>query len=132
MQPNHKCRQLRVGCSGWQYRHWRGDFYPAELPQSRWFSHYALTFDTVEINNSFYRLPDGGDIRQVARAGAARLPLRRQGEPVPHAHEEAQGSGGAARRVSSRTPGTSGGTSARSSTSFRRASRSTWNGSSIS
>jgi uncharacterized protein YecE (DUF72 family) len=49
--------QLRVGCSGWQYKHWRGDFYPAELPTSRWFDHYARTFDTVEINNSFYRLP---------------------------------------------------------------------------
>ena len=50
-------RTIRVGCSGWQYKHWRGDFYPAELPMSRWFAHYALTFDTVEINNSFYRLP---------------------------------------------------------------------------
>jgi uncharacterized protein YecE (DUF72 family) len=48
---------VRIGCSGWQYQHWRGDFYPAELPQSRWFSYYARTFDTVEINNSFYRLP---------------------------------------------------------------------------
>jgi uncharacterized protein YecE (DUF72 family) len=50
-------KTVRVGCSGWQYTHWRGDFYPAELPQSRWVAHYALTFDTVEINNSFYRLP---------------------------------------------------------------------------
>ena len=50
-------RTIRVGCSGWQYTHWRGEFYPAELPTSRWFAHYALTFDTVEINNSFYRLP---------------------------------------------------------------------------
>ena len=48
---------IRIGCSGWQYKHWRGDFYPAELPTSRWFAHYALSFDTVEINNSFYRLP---------------------------------------------------------------------------
>ena len=48
---------LRVGCSGWQYRGWAGDFYPADLPQTRWFEHYARTFDTVEINNSFYRLP---------------------------------------------------------------------------
>src|SRR5919112_3159466 len=51
-------RQIRIGCSGWQYKHWRGDFYPHDLPQSRWFAHYALTFDTVEINNSFYRLPE--------------------------------------------------------------------------
>jgi len=50
-------RNVRIGCSGWQYKHWRGDFYPAELPTSRWFAHYALSFDTVEINNSFYRLP---------------------------------------------------------------------------
>ncbi len=50
--------EIRVGCSGWQYRHWRGGFYPAELPARRWFEHYAATFDTVEINNTFYRLPD--------------------------------------------------------------------------
>jgi uncharacterized protein YecE (DUF72 family) len=50
-------QQIRVGCSGWQYKHWRADFYPAEIPQTRWFPHYALHFDTVEINNSFYRLP---------------------------------------------------------------------------
>jgi uncharacterized protein YecE (DUF72 family) len=49
---------VRVGCSGWQYRHWRGDFYPSSLPQARWFEYYAGCFDTVEINNSFYRLPD--------------------------------------------------------------------------
>jgi uncharacterized protein YecE (DUF72 family) len=50
--------EVHVGCSGWQYKHWQGDFYPAELPQTRWFAHYALFFDTVEINNSFYRLPE--------------------------------------------------------------------------
>jgi uncharacterized protein YecE (DUF72 family) len=50
--------RLRVGCSGWQYRHWRGDFYPRDLPQSRWLDHYATVFDTVEVNNSFYRLPE--------------------------------------------------------------------------
>ena len=47
-----------VGCSGWQYRHWRGVFYPATLPASRWLEHYTQHFDTVEINNSFYRLPE--------------------------------------------------------------------------
>ncbi len=52
-----KLDRIRVGCSGWQYKHWRGDFYPAELPTGRWFEHYGRTFDTVEINNSFYRWP---------------------------------------------------------------------------
>jgi uncharacterized protein YecE (DUF72 family) len=50
-------QQIRIGCSGWQYKHWGADFYPAGLAQSRWFAHYAINFDTVEINNSFYRLP---------------------------------------------------------------------------
>jgi uncharacterized protein YecE (DUF72 family) len=49
--------QIRIGCSGWNYRHWRERFYPKELPQKRWFEFYAEHFDTVEINNSFYRLP---------------------------------------------------------------------------
>jgi len=46
-----------VGTSGWHYDHWRGDFYPADLPRPRWLEHYAKTFDTVELNASFYRLP---------------------------------------------------------------------------
>lgn len=50
--------QVRVGCSGWNYKHWRKTFYPEGLPQSRWFQFYAAQFDTVEINNSFYRLPN--------------------------------------------------------------------------
>jgi uncharacterized protein YecE (DUF72 family) len=53
-----KLGAARIGCSGWQYRHWRGGFYPPELPVSRWFEHYASVFDTVEINNTFYRLPE--------------------------------------------------------------------------
>lgn len=47
----------RVGCSGWVYKHWRGTVYPEKLPQRRWFEHYASLFDSVEINNTFYRLP---------------------------------------------------------------------------
>ncbi|HEU5251102.1 MAG TPA: DUF72 domain-containing protein, partial [Thermoanaerobaculia bacterium] len=50
--------RLRVGCSGWLYRHWRGNFYPPDLPQKLWFDHYASVFDTVEVNNTFYRLPE--------------------------------------------------------------------------
>lgn len=49
--------ECRFGTSGWVYPHWRGVFYPASLPQSGWYGHYAQQFDTVEINYSFYRLP---------------------------------------------------------------------------
>jgi uncharacterized protein YecE (DUF72 family) len=48
---------VRIGCSGWNYRDWRGPVYPEQLPARRWFEHYATLFDTVEINNTFYRLP---------------------------------------------------------------------------
>lgn len=46
-----------VGCSGWSYAHWRGEVYPSELPERRWFDHYASMFPTVELNATFYRLP---------------------------------------------------------------------------
>jgi uncharacterized protein YecE (DUF72 family) len=48
---------IRIGCSGWNYRHWRGPFYPEKLAMKRWFDHYASVFDTVELNTSFYHLP---------------------------------------------------------------------------
>jgi uncharacterized protein YecE (DUF72 family) len=48
---------IHVGTSGWQYRDWRGRFYPEPLPQSKWLEHYVTEFPTVELNNSFYRLP---------------------------------------------------------------------------
>ena len=48
---------LRIGTSGWHYKHWRGPFYPEKFSASRMLEYYVEHFDTVEINNSFYRLP---------------------------------------------------------------------------
>ena len=48
---------MRIGTSGWVYKHWRGLFYPADLPATRWLEFYSARFDTVELNNSFYRQP---------------------------------------------------------------------------
>ncbi|MGB2952908.1 MAG: DUF72 domain-containing protein, partial [Gaiellaceae bacterium] len=51
-------KRVRIGCSGWNYKHWRdGVFYPPRLPQRLWLSYYAERFDTIEINSTFYRLP---------------------------------------------------------------------------
>ncbi len=50
-------KPVRIGCSGWNYKDWRGLFYPDGLAQSRWLEHYATVFDTVEVNATFYRLP---------------------------------------------------------------------------
>ena len=57
MQAQNISQAIRIGCSGWVYKHWRGLFYPDGLPQKRWFERYAEVFDTVEINASFYRVP---------------------------------------------------------------------------
>lgn len=46
-----------IGCSGFYYRDWRGPFYPIDLPQRKWFEFYCGSFNTVELNGTFYRFP---------------------------------------------------------------------------
>jgi uncharacterized protein YecE (DUF72 family) len=56
--PQRSAGRVRIGCSGWNYAHWRdGVFYPPRLPARSWLDFYARHFDTVEINTTFYRLP---------------------------------------------------------------------------
>jgi uncharacterized protein YecE (DUF72 family) len=50
--------QLRIGCSGWNYKSWRGRFYPDSMPPADWLRFYQSIFDTVETNATFYRLPE--------------------------------------------------------------------------
>ncbi len=50
--------ELRIGTSGWQYPHWRGRFYPQAISPRDWLPFYSQEFETVEVNNSFYRLPE--------------------------------------------------------------------------
>ncbi|HEV2747852.1 MAG TPA: DUF72 domain-containing protein [Allosphingosinicella sp.] len=99
---------IRVGCSGWNYRHWRGRFYPDKLAVKRWFGHYAATFDTVELNTSFYHLPKADTFakwRDQAPAGfryAVKAPrfithmkkLKECGEPVEAFLSRARNLGG--------------------------------------
>lgn len=50
-------RKLLIGTSGYQYKHWKGVFYPQKLSQKEWFAYYAQRFNAVEINATFYNLP---------------------------------------------------------------------------
>jgi uncharacterized protein YecE (DUF72 family) len=61
---------VRIGTSGYQYEDWRGRLYPRELPRREWLAHYARRFDTVELNNTFYRLPEA----ETFAAWRARVP----------------------------------------------------------
>jgi uncharacterized protein YecE (DUF72 family) len=96
-----------IGTSGWQYDHWRETFYPRRCAQRNWLPYYAQRFRTVELNASFYRLPQ----RSAFEGWAARTPadfvvgvkasrylthikrLREPGEPVSRLLEAARGLG---------------------------------------
>ncbi len=55
--PKGPNRDIWIGCSGWNYADWKEAFYPKGLPARRWLEYYAKHFSTVEVNNTFYRLP---------------------------------------------------------------------------
>ena len=62
--------KLLAGTSGYAFKEWKGAFYPPELPDAEWLGYYATRFPTVEINNSFYRMPK----ESVLREWGARVP----------------------------------------------------------
>ncbi len=59
---------ILVGTSGWSYRHWRGVFYPSDLPPREWLRFYARRFPTVELNTSFYHTPRAASFTQWREA----------------------------------------------------------------
>jgi uncharacterized protein YecE (DUF72 family) len=63
---------FHVGCSGWFYWHWRGAFYPRDLPTKDWFAHYAARFRTVELNAPFYSWPTAEAVRGWVRQAGRR------------------------------------------------------------
>jgi len=70
--PKHQtalCAQSHayIGCSGWFYWHWRGLFYPSDLPTKSWFAHYIKTFKTVELNAPFYSWPTVATVQSWTR-----------------------------------------------------------------
>lgn len=60
--------EIRIGTSGFVYKHWRGVYYPEKMPQKDWFGRYAEDFDTVELNNTFYRLPSDKTLEHWRKA----------------------------------------------------------------
>ena len=64
--------QIQIGCSGWFYWHWRGGFYPADMPNNQWFDYYADHFGTVELNAPFYSWPAIATVNAWRRQAKAR------------------------------------------------------------
>jgi uncharacterized protein YecE (DUF72 family) len=50
--------QYYIGCSGWSYSSWQGPFYPRSIENSKWLKYYSKIFNYVEIDSSFYRIPN--------------------------------------------------------------------------
>lgn len=96
-----------IGTSGWQYKDWKGAFYPEKLAQKSWILHYAEHFAIVEANNPFYRLPEREVFEEWARITpddfvvASKMSrylthikrLRDPGEPVSRFFSRAEGLG---------------------------------------
>jgi uncharacterized protein YecE (DUF72 family) len=66
-------KPAHIGCSGWNYPHWREVVYPKGLPARRWLEHYATLFDTVEINTTFYRLAKPSAVARWVQETPARF-----------------------------------------------------------
>src|SRR5215212_1014630 len=104
-----------IGCSGWNYPHWRQTVYPKGLPARRWLEYYATLFDTVEVNNTFYRLPSRSAVANWVKETPPGFLFTIKAESLSHAHEAPQGYGGggrallradrAARRIPEARPG---------------------------
>jgi len=61
---------IQVGTSGWSYKEWKGSFYPEKIPAAAMLPYYSSRFSTVEVNNSFYRIP----AERVLLGWAAQVP----------------------------------------------------------
>ena len=59
-----KSRINLVGCSGYYYPQWKGEFYPSKLKPADWLKYYSSVFNTVELNSTFYRLPKFTDLKR--------------------------------------------------------------------
>ena len=70
---------LLVGCSGWSYKDWVGPFYPKDLKQKEWLEYYGRYFPTVEINSTFYTVPNRYTVEAWIRKGRAIIRLREAG-----------------------------------------------------
>ena len=88
--------ELFVGCGGFSYQHWRGQFYPEDLARRHWFTHYGSVFSTVELNVTFYHTPSAATFTRWYEESPPVFRLRPEGKQVHNAPEEAAGGGGAA------------------------------------
>ena len=79
-----------IGTSGYNYPEWKGSFYPADLPAAKMLPYYAARFPTVEINYTFYRMPNEKLAERLGGADAVAVQAHAQGAAPDHARQPAQ------------------------------------------
>ncbi len=114
-----------IGTSGYNYPEWRGSFYPEKFSTAKMLPYYAARFTTVEINYTFYRMPNAKIIASWDAETPSGFLLRAQGAEAHHPRRAAQGRGRTAPVFPRHGQDSSGPSSGRSSSSFRRTSRRT-------
>ncbi len=82
---------LLAGASGYSYKEWKGTFYPETIKPEDMLAWYSERLPTVEINNTFYRMPKTSVLEHWAATTPAELPLLDQGVAADHPHGAAQG-----------------------------------------
>ncbi|MDZ7795778.1 MAG: DUF72 domain-containing protein [Candidatus Marinimicrobia bacterium] len=78
----------RIGTSGWNYPHWKKRFYPEAIKKKDWFGYYCRHFDTVEVNNTFYRRPVKEVLEKVARQRSCKFCIHAESTAHDHPHEK--------------------------------------------
>src|SRR5262245_32580756 len=81
--------ELRIGISGWNYKGWRGIFYPPKHPHERELEFASRAFNTIAINGTFYSLQRPVAFSEMVCHGAGRFPFCGEGCALHHAYEEA-------------------------------------------
>ena len=88
-----------IGTSGYNYPEWKGSFYPADLPAAKMLPYYAARFPTVEINYTFYRMPNEKLVGGLGGADAVAVQADAEGAAADHARQPAEELRRAASRV---------------------------------
>ena len=81
--------KIYIGTSGWHYKHWTGTFYPENIKGSKQFNEYLKYFDTVEINNSFYKLPAEKNFQTMVPGCSKRFFICNKSQPLYHPPKKA-------------------------------------------
>ena len=83
--------ELLIGTSGYDYKEWKGGFYPADLPQTKFLEYYGTQFNSVEINSTYYRMPTSEQLQRMIDRSGGKVKFTIKGfQDLTHATDKSQ------------------------------------------